>query len=126
MRFFDRSLAAPTKDAGTMVQSTFIGQPPSTEDDRWIVKGALLAAGLVEADPNKGLKLPPARPPPDQYRFETRGPAIIAVSSVVIAIMFIVTTARLLVRKFRKELKFGLDDWLMVPALVCFPPLPWY
>ncbi|KAI4113136.1 MAG: hypothetical protein LQ345_005818 [Seirophora villosa] len=101
-----------------MDQSAFIGQPPLTEDDRWIVKGALMAAGLVTADPSKGLKLRPARPPPDQYRFETRGPAIIAVSSVVIVIMFLVTVTRLLVRKLRKELKFGLDDWLMVPALI--------
>ncbi|KAL9007933.1 MAG: hypothetical protein Q9173_006892 [Seirophora scorigena] len=101
-----------------MVQSAFIGQPQMTEDDRWIIKGALMAAGLVKADPSKGLKLPPARPPPDQYRFETRGPAIIAVSSVVIVIMFLVTVAGLLVRKFRHELQFGLDDWLMVPALI--------
>ncbi|KAI4189306.1 MAG: hypothetical protein LQ348_003815 [Seirophora lacunosa] len=101
-----------------MVQSAFIGQPPLAEDDRWIVKGALMAAGLVTADPSEGLKLPPARPSPDQYRFETRGPAIIAVSSVVIVIMFLVTVARLLARKFRKELKFRLDDWLMVPALI--------
>ena len=101
-----------------MVRSALVGQPPLTESDYLIVKGSLLAVGKVDLDPSKGLKIPPFRPPPEQYHFETRGPAIIAVSSVVIVIMLSVTVARLLVRRFKKDVRFGLDDWLMVPALV--------
>lgn len=103
-----------------MVKSALVGQPPLTESDYLIVKGNLLAMGKVGVDPSKGLTIPPFRPPPDQYHFETRGPAIIAVSSIVIVLMLLVTVARLLVRRLKKDVRFGLDDWLMVPALVCF------
>ena len=102
-----------------MVKSALVGQPPLTESDYLIVKGSLLASGMVDADPSKGLKIPPFRPSPGLYHFETRGPAIIAVSSIVIVIMLSVTVARLLVRRVKKDVRFGLDDWLMVPALVC-------
>ncbi|KAL9622530.1 MAG: hypothetical protein Q9204_008021 [Flavoplaca sp. TL-2023a] len=101
-----------------MVSSALIGQPPLTDSDYWIVKGNQLLSGKSNLDPSKGLKIPPLRPPPDQYRFETRGPAITAVSAVIFVIMISVTMARFMLRKFMKELKFGLDDWLMVPALV--------
>ncbi|KAL8646372.1 MAG: hypothetical protein Q9226_006885 [Calogaya cf. arnoldii] len=100
-----------------MVNSALIGQPPMTDNDFWIVKGNQLLSGKSGLDPSKGLKIPPLRPPPDQYRFETRGPAIEAVSAVVIVIMFSVTMARFMLRKFMEGLKFGLDDWLMIPAL---------
>lgn len=103
-----------------MVNSALIGRPPLTDSDYWIVKGNQLLSGKTNLDPSKGLKIPPLRPSPDQYRFESRGPAIMAVSSVVIVIMFSVTMARFMLRKFIKELRFGLDDWLMVPALVCY------
>ncbi|KAI4282101.1 MAG: hypothetical protein L6R38_003185 [Xanthoria sp. 2 TBL-2021] len=102
-----------------MVNSALIGRPPLTDSDYWIVKGNQLLSGKTNLDPSKGLKIPPLRPSPDQYRFESRGPAIMAVSSVVIVIMFSVTMARFMLRKFIKELRFGLDDWLMVPALIC-------
>lgn len=64
------------------------------------------------------LHIPPRRPPPDEYHFQTRGPAVIAVCSVAMAVMIFVTVARLMVRKLRKDLKFGLDDWLIMPAMV--------
>ncbi|KAL8679456.1 MAG: hypothetical protein Q9186_004286 [Xanthomendoza sp. 1 TL-2023] len=101
-----------------MVNSALIGQPPLTDDDYWFIKGSQLLAGKSNLDPRKGLRIPPLRPPPDQYHFETRGPAIIAVSAVLVSIMFIVTVARFMLRKFMKELRFGWDDWLMIPALV--------
>ncbi|KAL8880640.1 MAG: hypothetical protein Q9192_007976 [Flavoplaca navasiana] len=101
-----------------MVSSALIGQPPLTDSDYWIVKGNQLLSGKSNLDPSKGLKIPPLRPPPDQYRLETRGPAITAVSAVIFVIMISVTMARFMLRKFMKELKFGLDDWLMVPALI--------
>lgn len=101
-----------------MVRSALVGQPPLTDDDFWIVKGNLLLTGLTKLDPHKGLKIPPFRPPPDQYHFQTRQPAIIAVSSVLIVVMLVVTVARLMLRKLKKDMKFGLDDWFMIPALV--------
>ena len=101
-----------------MVKSALVGQPPLTQDDYWIVRGNLLEYGLEKLDPSKGLQIPPFRPPPDKYHFHTRGPAIIAVCSVSIVIMLFATIARLLVRKLKKDLKFGRDDWLIIPATV--------
>ena len=102
-----------------MVKSALIGQPPLTQDDYWIIKGNLLTSGFLKADPTKGLQIPPFRPPPSEYVFETRGQAIMAVPAVGLIVIFIVTVARLLVRKLKKDLEFGLDDWLIVLALVC-------
>jgi len=103
-----------------MVVSALIGQPPLTPDDYFIVRGLLLNAGLVNVDPGKGLHLPPFRPPPNQYHFQTRGPAILAVCSVLIVVMLSATVGRLLVRHFKKGPSPGLDDWLIIPALVRF------
>lgn len=101
-----------------MVRSALVGQPPATDEDLWIVKGNLLLTGLTKLDPHKGLMIPPFRPPPDKYHFQTRQPAIIAVSSVLIVVMLVITVARLLLRRLKKEMKFGPDDWLMIPALI--------
>lgn len=103
-----------------MVVSALIGQPPLTPDDYLIVRGLLLSARRVNVDPAKGLHLPPFRPPPDQYHFQTRGPAVIAVCSVLMVVMVSATVGRLLVRYFKKGLRPGLDDWLIIPALVRF------
>ena len=101
-----------------MVQSALVGQPPLTDNDLWIVKGDLLITGYTSADPTKGLMIPPFRPPLNLYHFESRQSAMVASSSVGIIAMIFFTGARLMVRKFMKDLKFGLDDWLIIPALV--------
>lgn len=101
-----------------MTISALIGQPPKTEDDYWIVRSLLLVAGLNNVDPKLGAKIPPARPPPDRYHFETRGPGIIAGMSVCIVIMVSVTVARLLLRWFKGSVRFGADDWLIIPGAV--------
>ena len=98
--------------------SALIGQPPLTDDDYWIVRGMLLVAGLENVDPHEGAKLPPARPPPDVYHFETRGPAILAGCAVSIALMLLFTGTRLVVRCTERSLHFGRDDWFIIPACV--------
>ena len=98
--------------------SALIGQPPLTDDDYWIVRGLLLAAGLTDVHPEKGAKIPPPRPPPDVYHFETKGPAIIAGCSVSIALMMLFTVTRLVVRCTERRLHFGNDDWFIIPACV--------
>lgn len=101
-----------------MPGSALVGEPPATPNDLLIVRGALLSAGLVGVDPSKGLHLPPFRPPPSEYHFQTRAPAVIAVCSVCIVLMFTATVARLMVRRLKNDVKLGLDDWLIIPALV--------
>lgn len=90
--------------------------------DYWIVRGNLLSYGLINLDPSKGLQIPPFLPPPDQYHFQSRGPAIIGACSIIVVIMLSVIVARLLVRKFRKDLTFGKDDYLIIPAVVRSQP----
>lgn len=103
-----------------MTKSAFIDTPPASHRDYMIVKSMLLSVGLTDLDPANGVKLPPAKP--KDYHFETRGPGIIAGLSVCIAVIASVTLLRLYLRAAVKKLKWGLDDWLMVPGLVSTPP----
>jgi hypothetical protein len=100
-----------------MTGSAFFQQPPKTEDDYWIARSLLLPTGL-KLDPKKGIKLGPPRPPPDLYHFETKGPGVIAGSTVCIVIMVSITFTRLLLRWFKASVRFGADDWLIIPGLV--------
>jgi hypothetical protein len=76
----------------------------------------LLAAGLTNVDPNLVAKIPPAWPPLDQYRFETKGPGITAGMSVRIAVMAGITGTRLMYRWLWPSVRFGSDDWLIFPG----------
>ena len=98
--------------------SALVGQPPITDDDYWVVRGLLISIGLTDVSPKAGAQIPPARPPPDRYHYETKGPGIIAGMVVCIVVMTAVTGARLMVRLRKRELRFGPDDWLIIPALV--------
>lgn len=101
--------------------SALVGMPPNNQDDYWIVRANLFAAGLTKLDPAKGAKIPPPRPPPDQYVFESKATEVIACSAVCVAIMLIVTISRLMLRRFKTRLRWGADDWFIIPGLVCVP-----
>ena len=101
-----------------MGYSADINTPPANYHDAQIVKGMLLLAGII---PNasqvaQGVIIPPFRPP--NYHFETKGTRIIAGLSVCIVIIVVVTLTRLYLRLFVRSLKFGADDYLMIPALI--------
>ena len=104
--------------------SAFIGQPPLTDDDYWIVRGMQLTAGLSDPHPQKGIKLSLQKPPPGQYHFETKGPQIIAGSAVAIALMFLFTATRIMIRCSKKRAYFGKDDWFIIPGCVSSSLLP--
>jgi hypothetical protein len=108
-----------------MVESALLGTPPKTEADYFIARAMLLVVrrpkGAKTLDPAKGATLPPFRPPPSQYRYETNGPRFIAGMSVCIAVMVAVTGTRLMLRYFRSSLRWGADDWLIIVAVVCIP-----
>jgi hypothetical protein len=78
----------------------------------------LLAAGLTDVDPSLGAQSPPARPPPDQHRFETKGPGIVAGMSVCLAVMAGTTGAHLMYRWLGPSVRFGTDEWLIIPGIV--------
>ncbi|KAI9794752.1 MAG: hypothetical protein M1835_006383 [Candelina submexicana] len=99
--------------------SAYIGQPPQTDEDYWVVRNFLHLQGKTNADPTKGVKIPPAKPPPNVYHFESRAPGIITGSAMTIVIMVFITVSRLIVRWRRKSgQKFGADDWMIIPALI--------
>lgn len=104
-----------------MTISAFVNTPPETEADFWIVRSILLAVGLQDVDPSKGTKIPPFRPSPDQYQFESRGPNIVAGAAVGIGIMVLFTGSRLLLRYLKSGLQWGWDDWFIIPGVVRSP-----
>ena len=101
-----------------MGHSADINTPPANQHDEQIVKGMLLLAGITPtaSDIAQGVIIPPFRPP--DYHFETKGPGIIAGLSFCIVVIIVVTLTRLYLRLFVRSLKFGADDYLMIPALI--------
>jgi hypothetical protein len=100
-----------------MTGSAIYGHPPNNRRDYLIVQGLFRLYGLPSRlDPARGM--PGKIPAPPNYRFETRGPGFIAGLSVAIVLSFLVTGARLLLRAVRKDLRWGLDDWAIIPAAV--------
>lgn len=101
-----------------MKSSALIGQPPNNQDDYWIIKGlerlVKIPDGIV--DPSQGF--PMQLQPPPNYKYETRGPGMVAGVSVAIVFVILITSTRLGLRAFRKDLKWGLDDWLIIPAAI--------
>ena len=102
-----------------MPDSAIMGQPPNNQDDLWTLRGLARHASIPddEFDPSKGfptkLQVPPA------YHHETRGSDIIVAMSVAIALVTIITGARLCLRCFHRDLKWGWDDWMIIPGAVC-------
>ena len=96
--------------------SAYFNTPPANELDQRIAAGLLLLSGLTPdiKDPADGVTLPPLRP--ENYTFETKGPGIIAGLSVCMVIVTLVCFTRLAIRIFVRECRFGVDDWLIIPA----------
>ncbi|OJD40604.1 uncharacterized protein BKCO1_1000445 [Diplodia corticola] len=98
-------------------ESALIGSPPATDNDYWIVKGMLRAVHLDgKLDADKGFSLLPKRP--DSYQYEEKRASIIAAMSVCIFVMVSVTVARLAVRLFRTGVRWGADDWMLIPGAI--------
>lgn len=100
-----------------MTGSALFGTPPITEDDLWIVKGVYRFLGLTgKVDPKKGLPLKAKKPP--NYVFESWGDYAIRTSAALIVLMVLITGSRLLLRATRRDLRWGPDDWVIIPAAV--------
>lgn len=100
-----------------MTRSALYGTPPATEDDLWIVKGVYRVVGLTgKVDPQKGLPLRAKKPP--NYVFESWGDHAIRASAALIVLMVLMTGSRLVLRATRHDLRWGLDDWVIIPAAV--------
>ena len=106
-----------------MTGSAFVGQPPMSQDDYYIVQGLVRIMGFPDGklDPANGLPLPLKRPHNDHYpiSYPNQGPGITAAICVAIISVLLVTGARLGLRFFRKDLHWGLEDLFIIPAAVC-------
>lgn len=102
-----------------MTGSALMGQPPNNQDDYWIIKGFTRVAGIPDGkiNPNMGFPLPLKRPPNAAH--ETQGPGIIAGMVVAMVLVLLMTGTRLSLRFFRRDLRWGWDDWVIIPAAVC-------
>ncbi|KAK0609383.1 hypothetical protein DIS24_g12324 [Lasiodiplodia hormozganensis] len=102
---------------GSTSGSALIGSPPASNIDYWIVKGMLRAVHMDgKFDADKGYNLLPKRP--EGYQYEEKRTSIIAGMSVCIFVMATVTVARLALRLFRTGLRWGADDWMLIPGAI--------
>ncbi|KAK7923213.1 hypothetical protein PG985_007284 [Apiospora marii] len=95
--------------------SAFVGQPPNTERDYYIVKGFLRGARLDDADPAMGYVLA-AQPPHPGYEYTSKQPGIIAGLIIIIVAITVATVSRLALRVSMTQLRFGADDWASIAA----------
>lgn len=104
-----------------MTTSAPFGSPPATDDDLWIVKGLIRLFQIPpgKLDPAKGFHLG-VHPPPN-YKFQNRGPGLIVSTVIVIVLITLITGGRLVLRWKRRDLRWGPDDWMIIPAAVSTP-----
>lgn len=96
--------------------SALIGKPPQTIEDYWIIKGMLRAVHKDSTDPEKGYLLFPKAP--EGYQYEDKGADIMIGLYITGILMLFVTCVRLGLRLFRSGLRWGADDWLLIPGAV--------
>ncbi|OHE98584.1 hypothetical protein CORC01_06035 [Colletotrichum orchidophilum] len=95
--------------------SAFVGQPPATQNDYFIVKGLFRMLGMTTANPMTGYFLA-AKPPPG-YAHETKLPGVLTGLIFVIVAVVAPTAARVWLRLRRGSVKqFGWDDWAIIAA----------
>ncbi|KAF6829616.1 integral membrane protein [Colletotrichum plurivorum] len=95
--------------------SAFVGQPPATQNDYYIVKGLFRMMGMVDANPMAGYFLS-AKPPTD-YVHETRVTSVLTGLIFVVLAIVVPTAARIGLRLRRgSTMQFGWDDWTLVLA----------
>jgi hypothetical protein len=102
--------------------SAFVGQPPNTQDDYYIVRGFLRGVGLNSVDPALGYTRA-ARKPYDGFTYTSKTPGIIAGLSIVIVAIVAATGTRLFLRASMSQMRFGADDLATIVAAVSV--FPW-
>lgn len=96
--------------------SAFVGDPPNTQRDWYIVRGLLRVVGMSDVDPAEGY-LPAAAVRTDGA-YATKRPGVIAGLVVVLLTILGVTGARLALRASVSQMRFGVDDWATIAAAV--------
>jgi hypothetical protein len=105
-----------------MSTSAFLGQPPANQDDFYTIKGMYRAAYAFNKDASKGYLFVPKRP--ENYGYNDKQAAIIVGMVMAIVIMLSTTVLRLALRQFKTGVRWGADDWILIPGVVCKNVLP--
>ena len=99
-----------------MPESAFVGYPPVNQRDWWIVRGFYRALHLPNKNPDLGI--PSMRAKPGAPHGESNASGTIALNCIMISLVTIITTTRLALRYFRKDLRWGPDDYVMILGLL--------
>ena len=100
-----------------MSHSAHIGHPANNQDDAWIIKGFFRIFGIPDARFNEKTSFVPVVIPPNA-KHDSRQSQLIASMIACIILTIVITGTRLCLRLFRRELKWGLDDWTIIVAMI--------
>ena len=108
-----------------MSNSAFVGQPPATIDDQLIIRGYARTLDGAEnmLDPTQVFPLYAIKSI-DGANDVSKDSSIITCMSLAIALILLMTGTRLCLRVFRKDLRMGYDDLVIIPAAI--GALSWY
>ncbi|KAL9613015.1 MAG: hypothetical protein Q9167_002405 [Letrouitia subvulpina] len=100
-----------------MTGSALLGQPPATQNDYWVIRGSFRIGKIPYTDETikagfKWIKIP-SNPPHDN-----RTAHIYGAMAVVIVLVTLITWTRIFLRYWKKELRFGSDDWAIILAWI--------
>lgn len=106
---------------GMKNHSALVGFPPNSQDDYWIIRGMFRYLGIDDAinDPNNGYTVVPIIS--DSQKDEQAVASIIIGLVMSLLLMTVASCIRLGLRLFRPGLRWGWDDWMLIPAMVSFP-----
>lgn len=106
---------SPPSNLSTTAPSALFGHPAANVDDWYRVRAFARLTGIPNGAINPAHGFPfhaPPNPPP----YHSRGPSIVTASAVTIALVMAITTLRLSLRYFRRDLRIGYDDFVIIPA----------
>ncbi|KAH0293785.1 hypothetical protein M436DRAFT_71545 [Aureobasidium namibiae CBS 147.97] len=99
-----------------MPNSALLRQPPANEDDLFIIKGMYRAAYAFDKDASKGYLFVPKKP--EDYEYNDKQASIVVGLVMAIVIMLFTTVLRLTLRRFRTGVRWGADDWILIPGVI--------
>ncbi|TLD20598.1 hypothetical protein PspLS_08752 [Pyricularia sp. CBS 133598] len=99
-------------------QSALFGQPPKTDKDFNIIRGIYRMAGVNDTlfSPSNGVYY--AARQPANYVHESKKTEIIIGMAAIIFVMLATTGARLIFKLQGRGTRFGMDDWVIIPAVI--------
>ena len=107
--------ANPPSNLSTSAPSALFGHPAANVNDWYIIKALERQSGLPDGVANPAMGIP-FEAPSTLVPYNSRGPSIAGTAAMVIFITLAVTTTRLCLRFFRKDLRVGYDDMVIIPA----------